>query len=83
MSKITEELYISKITVRNIANNPINTAIIIVVPHPGATFPYSEFNGFRIVPNVVIFPLEFDTLFFEIVVIFVFLITFFTFFFLF
>jgi PsbN protein len=25
-----------------------------VVPHPGATFPYSEFNGFNAVPSGVI-----------------------------
>lgn len=55
--------------VKNIANRPINTAITPVVPQPGATFPYSEFKGFSIVPNVVTFPLEFDILFFEIVVI--------------
>ncbi len=79
MSKITEELYISNITVRNIANSPINTPIITVVPQPGATFPYSEFSGFKIVPKVVTFPLEFDTLFFEIVVMIIFLIIFFTF----
>lgn len=47
----------------------MNVAIITVVPHPGATFPYSEFNGFSIVPKVVTFPFEFDVLFFEIVVI--------------
>lgn len=43
--------------------------IITVVPQPGATFPYSEFNGFKIVPNVVTFPFELDILFFDIVVI--------------
>lgn len=43
--------------------------IITVVPHPGATLPYSEFKGFNMVPKVVIFPLELDILFFDIVVI--------------
>jgi|LakMenE18May11ns_1017448.scaffolds.fasta_scaffold9589997_3 hypothetical protein len=54
--------------VKKIANKTINITIIAVVPHPGATFPYSEFSGFKIVPNLVIFPLNFDILFFEIVV---------------
>jgi hypothetical protein len=31
----------------------MNTAIKGVVPHPGATFPYSEFNGFSKVPRLV------------------------------
>lgn len=64
-----EELYISSIINKNIANNPMKIPIITVVPQPGATFPYSEFNGFSIVPRVVIFPLEFDILFFDSVVI--------------
>jgi len=75
-----EELYISRIINKNIANNPMKTPIITVVPHPGATFPYSEFKGFNIVPRVVTFPLEFDILFFDSVVIynlFVYLFTFF------
>lgn len=69
MSKITEELYISNIIIKNIAKRPINIAIIVVVPHPGATLPYSEFKGFSIVPKGVIFPCVFDSLFFENVVI--------------
>lgn len=51
------------------ANKAITTPITGVVPHPGATFPYSEFKGFSIVPNVVTLPFEFDILFFDIVVI--------------
>ena len=34
----------------------MNKAIIIVVPHPGATFPYSEFKGFNADPSAVTFP---------------------------
>jgi len=34
----------------------MNTAIRTVVPQPGATFPYSEFNGFSAVPSAVTFP---------------------------
>mgnify|MGYP003465448765 CR=1 FL=1 len=32
----------------------MNIAIIGVVPQPGATFPYSEFKGLRISPNLVL-----------------------------
>lgn len=46
----------------------MNIPIIKVVPQPGETFPYSEFSGFSIVPNAVIFPCD-DILFFDIVVI--------------
>lgn len=38
---------------RNIANRPIATPIKGVVPHPGATLPYSEFNGFKKSPTTV------------------------------
>jgi len=65
-----DELYISSIINKNIANKPMNTPIITVVPHPGATFPYSEFKGFSIVPNTVTLPFEFDILFFDRVVIY-------------
>lgn len=66
--------------VRKTANNAIKIAIIFVVPQPGATLPYSEFKGFRMLPKTVTFPLEFDILFFEIVVILNILLTIFTFF---
>jgi hypothetical protein len=36
------------------ANSPIKIAITGVVPQPGATFPYSEFNGFNKVPSGVV-----------------------------
>jgi hypothetical protein len=42
---------------RKTANSAITKAITGVVPHPGVTFPYSEFNGFNKVPNVVTNPL--------------------------
>jgi len=42
---------------RKTANRAIVTAIQIVVPHPGATLPYSEFRGFRRVPRLVTKPL--------------------------
>lgn len=32
----------------------MNTAIIGVVPQPGATFPYSEFKGLNISPSLVL-----------------------------
>jgi hypothetical protein len=35
-------------------NSAIVTAIIGVVPQPGATFPYSAFSGRRISPNLVL-----------------------------
>ena len=38
---------------RKTANRAINTAIKGVVPHPGATFPYSEFKGLSKVPRLV------------------------------
>jgi hypothetical protein len=31
----------------------MNTPIMNVVPQPGATFPYSEFNGRKIEPTFV------------------------------
>ena len=34
----------------------MNTAITTVVPHPGATFPYSELSGRNAVPKAVTFP---------------------------
>jgi hypothetical protein len=52
-SNKTEELKISKIIHKNIANKAIATPIKGVVPHPGATLPYSEFNGFNKTPMVV------------------------------
>ena len=51
ISKITDELYISRIIVKNIAKRIMNIPITVVVPQPGATFPYSELRGFNIVPN--------------------------------
>jgi hypothetical protein len=56
-SNTTDALYNSKMITRKIANNAIKTAISGVVPHPGATFPYSEFNGFKILPTLVCLPL--------------------------
>ena len=38
---------------RNMANRAIATPISGVVPHPGATLPYSEFNGFNKSPIIV------------------------------
>jgi hypothetical protein len=38
---------------RKTANRAMKTAINGVVPHPGATFPYSEFRGFNKVPRLV------------------------------
>lgn len=38
---------------RNIAKRAIATPIKGVVPHPGATLPYSEFNGFNKSPTAV------------------------------
>jgi hypothetical protein len=38
---------------RKTANRAITTAIKGVVPHPGATFPYSEFSGLSKVPRLV------------------------------
>ena len=38
---------------KNIANRAIATPIKGVVPQPGATLPYSEFNGFNKLPAVV------------------------------
>jgi hypothetical protein len=38
---------------RKIANRAIATPIKGVVPHPGATLPYSEFNGFNKLPTLV------------------------------
>ena len=34
----------------------MNTAITTVVPHPGATFPYSELSGRNAVHKAVTFP---------------------------
>ncbi|OVA11582.1 hypothetical protein BVC80_1165g13 [Macleaya cordata] len=39
--------------VRNTANKAIATPITGVIPHPGATLPYSEFNGFNKSPTIV------------------------------
>ena len=39
---------------RNTKNKPIKTPITGVVPHPGATLPYSELRGLRISPNLVL-----------------------------
>lgn len=38
---------------KNTVNKAIATPIKGVVPHPGATLPYSEFNGFNKAPTVV------------------------------
>ncbi len=38
---------------KNIANKAIATPIKGVVPHPGATLPYSEFKGFNKSPITV------------------------------
>ena len=35
-------------------NNNITNPIIGVVPHPGATFPYSELRGLKSSPNLVL-----------------------------
>jgi hypothetical protein len=48
-----EELSIFKIIDRNIANRAIVIAIKGVVPQPGATLPYSKFNGFNKSPIIV------------------------------
>ena len=45
----------------------MNTPIMTVVPHPGATLPYSEFSGFNKVPNVVTLLLLKSLLVFEVV----------------
>lgn len=39
---------------KNKKNSNINIAIIGVVPHPGATLPYSEFSGLNISPSLVL-----------------------------
>ena len=52
---------------RKTANNAINTPIITVVPHPGATFPYSELRGFSKVPSVVTLLVFADLLAFDVV----------------
>jgi len=38
---------------KKIKNAAITTAIIGVVPQPGATLPYSEFNGRKNSPSLV------------------------------
>jgi hypothetical protein len=38
---------------KNTKNAAITTAIIGVVPQPGATLPYSEFKGRKSSPNLV------------------------------
>ena len=45
----------------------MNTPIMTVVPHPGATLPYSEFSGFNKVPNVVTLLLLKSLLVFDVV----------------
>lgn len=56
-SNRTDELKISnKITLKT-KKSPPAKAIGSVVPHPGATFPYSEFRGFKRFPKTVCFPL--------------------------
>jgi hypothetical protein len=47
----------------------MKVAITTVVPQPGATFPYSEFRGFKAVPNAVTFPLVTAVLPFDVVAI--------------
>ena len=54
---------------RNTKNRPIKTPITGVVPQPGATFPYSEFRGFKAVPNAVTFPFVTVVLPFDVVAI--------------
>ncbi len=44
----------SKMAVKT-ANKVIKTPIIGLVPHPGFTFPYSEFKGIKRVLNTVFF----------------------------
>ena len=39
---------------KNTKNAIITKPIIGVVPQPGATLPYSEFNGRKISPNLVL-----------------------------
>ena len=39
---------------RKTKNKPIKNTITGVVPHPGATLPYSELRGLRIYPNLVL-----------------------------
>ena len=39
---------------KNTKNSTITTPIIGVVPQPGATLPYSAFNGRKISPNLVL-----------------------------
>ena len=53
-SKITEPLKISKRITRKTAKRAPKTPINTVVPHPGATFPYSEFNGRNKVPSAML-----------------------------
>ena len=53
-SMISEELYICNIINKNTKNAIITKPIIGVVPQPGATLPYSEFNGRKISPNLVL-----------------------------
>ena len=54
---VADELKISnKITLKT-KKSPPAKAIGSVVPHPGATFPYSEFRGFKRFPKTVCFPL--------------------------
>ena len=53
-SKITEPLKISKRITKNTAKRAPKTPIKTVVPHPGATLPYSEFNGRNKVPSAIL-----------------------------
>jgi hypothetical protein len=39
---------------KNTKNRAIKTPITGVVPHPGATLPYSELSGLKISPNLVL-----------------------------
>jgi hypothetical protein len=48
-----EELLISKIIDRNNANRVIVKPIRGVVPHLGATLPYSELSGFKDLPTPI------------------------------
>ena len=52
--KSKDELYICKIITKKTKNNAITNPIKGVVPHPGPTFPYSEFNGRKIAPSFVL-----------------------------
>jgi hypothetical protein len=47
----------------------MKTPMIKVVPQPGATLPYSEFKGFKAVPNGVTLPSFLNVFIFDVVAI--------------